>query len=97
MEFFYIFLKKKALRYWALNLVKIYQSFLKKEESKQKIISIDIASGINGNNGKIMGISIKANSTYTLHAKKTGHTINHGKRYSGKINIIDIGIKERKY
>ena len=44
-----------------------------------------------------MGIAIKANSTYALHAKKIGHTINPGKKYSGKINLIDIGIEERKY
>ena len=76
----------------------IYKKIINKvNKSKQKVISIDIASGINGNNGKIMGIAIKANFTYALHAKKIGHTINPGKKYSGKINIIDIGIKERKY
>ena len=76
----------------------IYKKIINKvNKSKQKVISIDIASGINGNNGKIMGIAIKANFTYVLHVKKIGHTINPGKKYSGKINIIDIGIKERKY
>ncbi len=76
----------------------IYKKIINKvNKSKQKVISIDIASGINGNNGKIMGIAIKANSTYVLHAKKIGHTINPGKKYSGKINLIDIGIEERKY
>jgi len=72
----------------------IYKKVIKKvNKSRQKIISIDIPSGINGNNGKIMGEAIKANFTYTLHAKKIGHTINPGKKYSGKINIVDIGIK----
>ena len=45
------------------------------------------------NNGEIMGVAIKANSTYALHAKKIGHTVNPGMKYSGKISIIDIGIK----
>ena len=40
-----------------------------------------------------MGEAIKANFTYTLHAKKIGHTINPGMKYSGKIYIIDIGIR----
>ena len=76
----------------------IYKKIINKvNKSKQKVISIDIASGINGNNGKIMGIAIKANYTYALHAKKIGHTINSGKKYSGKINVINIGIKEKKY
>ena len=40
-----------------------------------------------------MGTAIKANSTYTLHAKKIGLTVNSGMKYSGKISIIDIGIR----
>ena len=71
----------------------IYKNIIKKvNNSKQYIISIDIPSGINGNNGKIMGTAIKANFTYTLHAKKIGLTVNSGMKYSGKISIIDIGI-----
>jgi NAD(P)H-hydrate repair Nnr-like enzyme with NAD(P)H-hydrate epimerase domain len=40
-----------------------------------------------------MGEAIQANFTYTLHAKKIGHIVNPGKKYSGKISVIDIGIK----
>ena len=40
-----------------------------------------------------MGIAIKANSKYTLHAKKIGLTVNSGMKYSGKISIIGIGIR----
>ena len=72
----------------------MYKHIIKKvNKSKQYVISIDIPSGINGNNGKIMGEAIKANSTYTLHAKKIGLTVNSGMKYSGKVSIIDIGIK----
>ena len=72
----------------------MYKNIIKKvNKSKQYVISIDIPSGINGNNGKIMGEAIKANSTYTLHAKKIGLTVNSGMKYSGKISIIDIGIR----
>ena len=72
----------------------MYKNIIKKvNNSKQHVISIHIPSGINGNNGKIMGKAIKANSTYTLHAKKIGLTVNSGMKYSGKVSIIDIGIK----
>ena len=72
----------------------MYKNIIKKvNKSKQYVISIDIPSGINGDNGKIMGEAIKANSTYTLHAKKIGLTVNSGMKYSGKVSIIDIGIK----
>jgi len=71
-----------------------YKKIIKKvNSSKQHIISIDIPSGINGNSGKIMGTAIKANYTYTLHAKKIGLTVNYGMKYSGKISIIGIGIR----
>ena len=72
----------------------MYKNIIKKvNKSKQHVISTDIPSGINGDNGKIMGEAIKANSTYTLHAKKIGLTINSGMKYSGKVSIINIGIK----
>ena len=75
------------------DLKGFYKKIIKKvNSSKQHIISIDIPSGINGNNGKIMGTAIKAKSTYTLHAKKIGLTVNYGMKYSGKISIIGIGI-----
>ena len=76
------------------DLKEFYKKIIKKvNSSKQHIISIDIPSGINGNNGKIMGTAIKANSTYTLHAKKIGLAVNPGMKYSGRISIIDIGIR----
>ena len=72
----------------------MYKNIIKKvNKSKQYVISIDIPSGINGDNGKIMGEAIKANATYTLHAKKIGLTVNSGMKYSGKVSIIEIGIK----
>ena len=73
----------------------IYKDIIKKiNSSNAKIISIDISSGINGNTGKTMGLAVKADFTYTLHARKIGHILNSGKKYSGKITEIDIGIKE---
>ena len=74
-----------------------YKTLIKKiNSSKQKIISIDIPSGVNRDTGESMGIAIKADRTLILHAKKNGHVKNHGKKYSGKINVIDIGIKPGK-
>jgi len=63
--------------------------------SKKKIISIDLPSGINSDNGNIMGSAIKATETLALHAKKIGHVLYPGSFYSGKIKIIKIGIKKK--
>ena len=59
------------------------------------IISIDIPSGINGDTGKILGCAVKAHTTLALHAKKIGHTLNPGKKNSGKIIVVDIGISKK--
>ena len=64
-------------------------------KSKQKIISIDIPSGVHGDTGKICGCAIKAKETLALHAKKIGHTLYPGKTYSGKIIVVDIGISKK--
>jgi len=33
--------------------------------------------------------------TLALHAKKIGHTLDPGKKYSGKIIVVDIGISKK--
>ena len=60
--------------------------------SKLKVIAVDIPSGIYGDNGKIMGDAVRADVTLALHAKKLGHKMYPGSKLSGKIKIIDIGI-----
>ena len=69
------------------------ETILKINKSKAKVISIDMPSGIYGNNGKVMGSAIKANLTLALHAMKKGHNLYPGNKHSGKIKIVDIGIK----
>ena len=60
--------------------------------SKLKVIAVDIPSGIYGDNGKVMGEAVRADVTLALHAKKLGHKMYPGSKLSGKIKIIDIGI-----
>ena len=60
-----------------------------------EIISIDVPSGINCDTGEILGIAVKARITLALHCKKIGHTLNPGKRYAGKIIVVDIGISKK--
>lgn len=64
---------------------------------KYKTISIDIASGINADNGYVLGNAIKADITLTLGEFKLGHFLNEGKDYSGEVIRIDIGIKLPNY
>jgi NAD(P)H-hydrate epimerase len=71
------------------------KSILKINSSNQKIISIDMPSGIHGDTGKICGCAIKSNATLALHGKKIGHTLYPGKDYCGKITVVDIGISKK--
>ena len=61
--------------------------------SDNLVVAIDIASGLNGNSGKVMGAAIKANYSLALHGIKRGQTKSLGKKFSGKVKVIDIGIR----
>lgn len=63
--------------------------------SKSIVYSIDLPSGINPNNGKILGTSIKANYTGVLGFYKIGNLINDALDYHGKIKVLDIGIVQK--
>ena len=77
------------------NIKGLFKNIVKKiNSSEAKVISIDIPSGINGDTGKCMGSAVKADFTYALHAKKIGHICQSGKKYSGRITVIDIGIRK---
>jgi len=61
-------------------------------DSKAKVVSVDIPSGINATTGQIMGNAVKADYTVTFGYKKTGLLLYPGTDYSGKIKVVDIGI-----
>ena len=75
------------------KLVKIFQKINK---SKNKVISIDIPSGVDSNTGEILGSAIKADFTITFHRKKIGHLLGFGKKLSGNIRVMDIGFSQKK-
>ena len=73
------------------NIINTIKAINKK---KTIVFSIDIPTGINSDNGKVMGEAIKANFTLALHCKKLGHILFPGTYFSGLIKILDIGIKK---
>lgn len=60
--------------------------------SGKPILSIDIPSGIDGTDGSIRGVCIKADSTVTFCMPKLGLVINPGCEYAGRLKVADIGI-----
>jgi len=65
-------------------------------QSKNLVVSDDIPSGVCSNTGKILGSAIKADFTITFHRKKIGLVVGFGKRFSGRIKVVDIGFVQRK-
>lgn len=59
--------------------------------SKSQIISIDIPSGLNADNG-LFSVCVKANKTIAIQSFKLGHFLNDGSDVCGKVSCIDIGI-----
>lgn len=56
------------------------------------VVAVDIPSGMDSDNGKVLGTSIRADYTATYGCPKPGHVLHHGPEFSGKIKVIDIGI-----
>lgn len=56
------------------------------------VVSCDIPSGLNSNNGIVMGVAVKANLTVAIQEYKLGHFLNDGPDFTGEIVCKDIGI-----
>ena len=65
-------------------------------KSNNPVVSVDIPSGISSDTGKILGCAIKANFTVTFHRKKVGHILDLGKKFSGRLKVVDIGFTQKK-
>ena len=57
---------------------------------KKHVISIDIASGINGDNGKVMGCAVQASKTIVLECLKPGNVLYPGSSYCGEACVESI-------
>jgi NAD(P)H-hydrate epimerase len=56
------------------------------------VIAVDIASGINGNSGAVMGVAVESMHTVTFTQGKPGHFLLPGKINTGQLHVADIGI-----
>lgn len=74
-----------------------YQIIQLINEKDNKVISIDIPSGINGNTGNINGIAIKADITITFGLPKVGNILYPGAGYGGKLFISHISFPPELY
>jgi len=73
---------------------KYYELLHKLNQMSGIKVAVDIPSGINDENGKIMGIAFRADYTVAIALVKQGTCFFPGAEYAGKILIGDIGITE---
>jgi hydroxyethylthiazole kinase-like uncharacterized protein yjeF len=63
-------------------------------KSRAFVVSVDIPSGVNGNDGSIMGEAVKADLTVTMAFQKLGNILYPGASFAGKVIVKDIGITD---
>ena len=76
----------------------VYYEVIKNiNNSTAKKYAVDIPSGIDGNNGNILGIAVKADYTITFGSYKAGLVLYPGAEYAGEVKIYDIGFPDKAY
>lgn len=80
-----------------LNDTNFNDTHLNNTHFKKLVYSVDIPSGIDSDNGKILGTAIKADKTITFGCKKFGLVVYPGKEYAGKLIVADIGIPKEYF
>lgn len=66
-------------------------------ESKIKAIAIDCPSGLNSDNGRVMGVAIKAYKTVTFGRLKAGLVLCDGKNCTGEVLVRQVGFNGLAY
>jgi NAD(P)H-hydrate epimerase len=61
-------------------------------QSGAYVVAADIPSGLNGDNGQVMGVAVKANKTVAIAEYKLGMLLGDGREYCGEVIKRDIGI-----
>jgi NAD(P)H-hydrate epimerase len=65
--------------------------------SKAKVVAVDIPSGVNTDNGSIMGCAINADITVTFQYRKLGLILYPGALKAGEVYCVPIGIPKETY
>ncbi|MFI9559948.1 NAD(P)H-hydrate dehydratase [Nonomuraea endophytica] len=56
------------------------------------VVAVDVPSGVDASTGRVPGAAVRAHVTVTMGACKTGLLIDPGAGYTGRLELVDIGL-----
>jgi hydroxyethylthiazole kinase-like uncharacterized protein yjeF len=65
---------------------------LRMAEAPERVVAVDVPSGVPGDTGKPVGPAACAAITVTFHAKKPAHVLEPGRSRCGEVVVADIGL-----
>jgi len=65
---------------------------LRMAEAPERVVAVDVPSGVAGDTGKPNGPAACATLTVTFHAKKPAHLLEPGRSRCGEVVVADIGL-----
>ncbi len=65
---------------------------LRMAEAPERVVAVDVPSGVAGNTGASTGAAACAALTVTFHAKKPAHLLEPGRSRCGEVIVADIGL-----
>lgn len=61
-------------------------------QSPKPVLSIDVPSGVEADNGSVLAPAVRASTTVTFTLPKVGLIVYPGAEFAGKLKVVDIGI-----
>ena len=71
----------------------LYRDVIEKiNQSGRPTVAVDIPSGLNADNGRVMGTAVRTDLTVTFGLPKIGLLIGSGPALCGRLEVVEIGI-----
>ncbi|MEX1025918.1 MAG: NAD(P)H-hydrate epimerase [Planctomycetota bacterium] len=62
------------------------------EDAARPVVAVDVPTGLDATDGRILGAAVRASTTVTFVAPKRGLLEGHGPEYAGRVLVAEIGV-----